>query len=74
MSTSVTVEVPGPPPVMVYTRSNTWNDQMVPSVTTRNVTLESPGSVILKKRWNALAPSTSAASYRLRGISMMPAK
>ena len=37
---------------------------MVPSVTTRNVTLESPGSVILKKRWNALAPSTSAASYR----------
>lgn len=57
-----------PPPVMVYTRSNTWNDQMVPSVTTRNVTLESPGSVILKKRWNALRrpprpPRTGCVGY-----------
>ena len=35
VSTRVMVDRPGPPLVRVYTRSNTWKDQMVPSVTTR---------------------------------------
>jgi hypothetical protein len=56
------VEVPGPPWVITYTVSNTWNDPIT-SVTSTNSMVElSSGSVILVNRRNADAPSMAAAS------------
>ena len=67
------VELFGPPPVMTYTWSKTWNPLMSDSTITKNVDGESIGRVTLNRRRHHPAPSSSAASYRSGLIACRPA-
>ena len=75
MSCTIVVVAPtGPPPVMMKTWSNTWNEEISEMVVTKNVVGASIGQVMVQKRCQALAPSMSAASPRFSGISCRPAR
>ena len=59
---SVTVEVPGPPRVIVTGMSKVCSEVIMRKITATAIEGRSSGSVTLKKRRNTPAPSTEAAS------------
>nr|BFE77876.1 hypothetical protein GCM10020093_004770 [Planobispora longispora] len=60
--TRISVELPGPPPVIRKISGNMLNVQIVPSRITVLETVRRPGIVTKRKRCQGDAPSTSAAS------------
>src|SRR5690606_3599694 len=71
--TTTWVELLGPPPVITYTWSNTWNPLISESTMTKNVDGDSSGSVIPNRRRHHPAPSSDAASYRSGLMDCSPA-
>src|SRR5262249_29623975 len=71
-NTSVAFE--GPPRVMMNTMSKVFAVQISESMQVTSITCRRPGKVMYSQRCQALAPSTSAASYCSEGIACMPAR
>ena len=59
---------------MMYADANTWNAPIRPSSRLKKITGDSIGRVTARNRWNAPAPSISAASYSSFGICFSPAR
>ena len=59
---SVSVESPGPPPVIAYGMSNVWIAVIVRKISATKIAGRSIGSVISTNCCHVDAPSTSAAS------------
>src|SRR6516165_7482330 len=71
---ATSVAFPGPPAVMTYTVSNTWNEPMTPVTRTNSSVGRSSGSVTRRNCSHLVAPSMDAASYKLGGIALRPAR
>src|SRR4051812_30424471 len=72
--TSVSVALPGPPPVIMIICVNTWNDPIVLRSTKYNVVGFNRGIVIWSHCLNLPAPSILAASYNDWEIDPIEAK
>ena len=68
------VALPGPPCVMVQNKSNAMIELMLVRINTKSSIGRSHGSVMLKKRRTAPAPSMRAARCRFSGIDCRPAR
>src|SRR4030095_1045933 len=64
----VSVESPGPPPVIAYGMSNVWIAVIVRKMSATKIAGRSIGRVTSTNCCHGDAPSTSAASYSDRGI------
>jgi hypothetical protein len=71
--TMLSVELPGPPLVMMCTGSKIWNAPMNEMTVTKNRDGDSSGSLIRISSCHQFAPSILAASTRLAGIIWSPA-
>src|SRR5579875_1007059 len=69
----VSVEVPGPPPVMIRSWTNRLNEAIVAITITTIDTGRSWGSTMRRKRAHEPAPSIWAASMVARGTWVTPA-
>src|SRR5919202_577045 len=70
----VSVALPGPPPVMMNSVSNSRSASMPRMTSATRMSGRRSGSVRLLKRCQALAPSTAAASNSSDGSDCMPAR
>src|SRR5919202_4684353 len=70
----VSVALPGPPPVMMNSVSNSRSASMPRMTRATRMSGRRSGSVRLLKRCQALAPSTAAASNSSDGSDCMPAR
>jgi hypothetical protein len=68
------VALPGPPRVMIQNRSNAMIELIVVRIRIRSSIGRNHGSVMLKKRRTAPAPSIRAARCRFSGIDCRPAR
>ena len=59
----------GPPSVMTWKSSNTWNAEIIVRIDASRIVGFSSGSVMWRKICHGLAPSTRAASVTERGIA-----
>ena len=66
------VAVPGPPREIPWTNAYSFREETVVSSRTMKVVGMSRGTVMPKKAWTLLAPSTLAASYRSGEMFLMP--
>ena len=64
----------GPPWVVTATVSKIWIDPVTLVTSTNTITGRSSGRVMRRKLCHSLAPSSAAASYRLRGMFCSPAR
>lgn len=69
---SISVAMPGPPPVITNTISKTLKASIRRNISTKQSTRAICGSTTLQKHCKRLAPSTKAASMVSPGMDLMP--